>query len=384
MSSRSPKIQAVATGLLILLTGPFLRAFDGPASYTIDLPFQTDQATPAWLGHPVTPATTFATLDLPIIPPDANASLLVTVYFSEKDGGFLRVNWNGGQGSAVLSNNFYEGIGMSNQRSLLVSAQTLQGAGMLDFQCGSPALGIGKIKLEWLENQTALVSPQIQDLLVTPENGMTQPAQNLNGQPKPAESPAWRNEIVDIPVTDIPQRIEEGVEFSVDLDEAPGAARLSMREAGLPWGKHLVLWINQQRAGVIMPAVPSLLDEGFSLDAGSAGRYVGWRDGSLYVPVSVFKTGANAVQFSVEDDSPSPGGASAGADASGTIDPLAVKDVVFQLGYPAAPATPPVPAPSPDQTETGPVTTAAPSSAPAPLATSHLEPRPIDSSATTP
>ena len=183
---------------------------------------------PTWLGQPETPPTTFATLNLPIFAPDPNASLLVTVYFQEKQGGFMRIIWQGTQDAQVLSDNFYEDIGMANQRSLLISPTTLVGDGVLTFQCGDSTLGIQRIKLEWLENKNGLVSPEVRDLLVTPAVGPTQSGESLNGQANPTGAGAWQNQLVTVPITDQALRIEQGVEFSVDLDQVPGSARLAM------------------------------------------------------------------------------------------------------------------------------------------------------------
>lgn len=168
---------------------------------------------PTWLGQPETPPTAFATLNLPIFTPDPNASLLVTVYFQEKQGGFMRIIWQGTQDAQVLSDNFYEDIGMANQRSLLISPTTLVGDGVLTFQCGDSALGIQRIKLEWLENKNGLVSPEVQDLLVTPAAGPTQSARSLNGQANPTGPGAWQNQLVTVPITDQALRVEQGVEF---------------------------------------------------------------------------------------------------------------------------------------------------------------------------
>ena len=305
---------------------------DASSAFTINIPFQANAATPAWLGHPVSPPTAFATLDLPIIPPDANASLLVTVYFQEKDGGFLRLTWNGSSGAQILSDNFYEGIGMANQRSLLITAQTLQGQGTLNFQCGDTSLGIQRIKLEWLENKTALVSPQVQDVMVTPATGLTQPAQDLSGQLAQANEAAWLDQYVNVPIADHPQRIEQGVEFSVQLDGVPVSGRLALKEAGLPLGNHLVVWINQQRSGSITPAVPDLTDDGFIRGANAPVAYVGWRDGSFYVPAATLKAGVNTIQFSVEDDTLAKDGTAADSSVAPTL-PLAIKGAVLQLDY---------------------------------------------------
>jgi hypothetical protein len=331
--SSMPKFFGWAAILLFLASGTLLRASDLPPSYIVDLPFAADQATPIWLGHPETPQSAFATLNLPIQPPDPEASLLVTVFFQEKEGGFLRIVWQGTQGAQVLSGNFYEGIAMNNQRSLLVSPATMTDPGALSFQCDGAALAIKRIKLEWLESRTGLASPELRDLLVTPAVGTTQAAPVLDGQANPVDPAAWRDQIVTVPITETPERIEQGVEYSVQMDNPPRLARLALKEAGLPWGQHIVVWINQKRAGLITPAVPDLLDAGFFTQADLSTGYVGWRDGSVYVPVALLKVGVNAVQFSVESDATASDGNSDSPPA-GAPSSLAIKNVVLQLSYP--------------------------------------------------
>ena len=336
------------TCIALFCCAGFLRASDIPSALTLDLPVPADLATPSWLGHPEMPATNFATLNLPILTPDSSASLLVTVYFQEKESGFMRISWQGTQGAQVLSDNFYENIGMANQRSLLITPETLVGDGTLNFQCGDTTLNIQRIKLEWLENKTSLVSPAVTDLLVTPSTGPTQQATELNGQANPPQPGAWQNQLVTVPLTDTALRIEEGVEFSVDLDKVPGSARLALKEAGLPFGKHLVVWVNEKRAGTITPAVPDLLEDGFLNNSNATTNYVGWRDGSFYVPVALLKEGVNTLQLSDEDDSDlSLATPSAPISTSGGNTPLAVKALVLQLNYLSTTATALTPATTP-------------------------------------
>jgi hypothetical protein len=324
-------------GLLLLGLAASLHAADLPAPVTLDVPIPPNRALPAWLGQPSVPATSFATLDLPILTPDPAATLLVTVYFREKQGGFLRITWNGTQGAQTLSDNFYEDIGMANQRSLLVPAATLVGDGTLRFQSSDASIGIRRIKLEWLENKDGLVSSEIGDQLVTTSSGLTAPALTLNGQPSASAPGAWENLVVTVPMTDTPVRIEQGVDFSIDLDEVPATARIALEETGLALGQHLIVWINEMRAGTMTPDVPELADGGYLADANSATNYVGWREASFYAPVSLLKAGMNTVQFSTEADSPS--ATFAAAPDSGTDAPLAIKAFVMQLNYTPAPSS---------------------------------------------
>lgn len=322
---------------LIMAAGSLARGTDLPPSFTVDLPFEANRATPIWLGTPEAPPSAFATLTLPITAPDPNASLLVTVYFEEKQGGFLRINWQSGGFAQTLSDNFYEGIGMGNQRSLLLPPQILQGGGTLNFQCGDTVLGIERIKLEWVADRAELVSAATQNVLVVAESGRIQAAQDLNGQPVAANSPEWHNRVVTVPITDSAQRIEQGVEFSVQIDEVPTLARIALKEDGLAWGQRLLVWVNGQPAGTLTPEVPDLNDEGFLLHLNAPDHYLGWRGGSLLVPVTLLKPGENTLQFSTMDDLPKAQPADAATPAA-TSDPLAVKEVVLQLGYTTPPA----------------------------------------------
>jgi hypothetical protein len=340
-------------GAVLLGLAVSLRADELPAPVTFDVPIPVNRALPAWIGQPDSPATNFAMLDLPILTPDTTASLLVTVYFQEKPGGFLRIIWKGTQGAEVLSDNFYEDIGMANQRSLLISPSSLVGDGTLTFQTSDSTLGIQRIKLEWLENKNGLVSPEIQDMLVTSSSGLTQPSLTLSGQPTATTPGLWQDQLVTVPMTDAPVRIEQGVDFSVDLDQVPGAARIALEETGLPLGKRLVVWINDQRAGTITPAVPDLTDSGYLKTTGAltnqspSTSYVGWRDASFIAPVSLLKAGVNTVQFSTEDDS-SPTASSPATPTPSADAPLAIKSLVMQLDYTPTDAAPTAAAATPD------------------------------------
>ena len=138
-----------------------------------------------------------------------------------------------------------------------------------------------------------------------------------------------------MPVTDIPLRVEQGVDFTVQMDGPPTRARLLLKEAGLPWGEHLVVWINNQRAGIILPAVPDIGDGGYS-DSDQT-PYAGWRDGTFFVPSGILTTGSNTLQFSSEADAPT--ASSTSTLVASAPAPLAVKKVLLQLDYPASSPT---------------------------------------------
>jgi hypothetical protein len=327
---------AVGTAVFFSTAFAFLRADELPGPLTLDIPVPVNLATPAWMGHPEMPNNdTLKTLAVPIAPPDDHAGLLVTVYFTESDNGFLRINWKPAVGAPVaLATNFYEGVGMATSRSLLIPPSTLGTGGYLVLQGNAVSLGIQRVEFEWLQSRQDLVAPNVSAMLVTTSDGKTVPAESVNGQPATASTGTWTGNIVTVPIQADPARIETGVEFSVDLDKLPTTARLILKETGLSLTQHLVVWVNEKRAGTITPVVPGLTDAGFFTDPSNTTSFVGWRNGSFYVPVSVLKQGTNTLQFSAEDEiappSPTP------VDPLGGP-PLAVKEVALQMNYTAAP-----------------------------------------------
>jgi len=325
---------AVGIAVFFSTASAFLRADELPGPLTLDIPVPVNLATPAWLGHPSMPNDTLQTLALPIAPPTPDAALLITVYFTERDNGFLRINWKPAVGAPVaLATNFYEGVGMATSRSLLVAPSTLGTGGYLVLQGNAVSLGIQRVEFEWLQSRQDLVAPSVSAMLVTTSDGKTVPAETVNGQPAAATG-TWTGNIVTVPIQADPARIETGVEFSVDLNKLPTTARLILKETGLSLTQHLVVWVNEKRAGTITPIVPGLNDAGFFTDPASTTSFVGWRNGSFYVPVSALKQGTNTLQFSAEDEvaPPSP----APVDPLGGP-PLAVKEVALQMNYTAAP-----------------------------------------------
>ena len=85
-------------------------------------------------------------------------------------------------------------------------------------------------------------------------------------------------------------------------------------------------------------AQTDLLDDGFLTGENASTSYVGWRNGSFYVPVSLLKAGVNTVQFSEEDDAALTLGTDSASDA-GVAPPLAIKAMVMQLNYLSAQAS---------------------------------------------
>jgi hypothetical protein len=307
-----------------------------PSSFTLDLPLSANIATPAWLGQPEV-LTDPNTIELPITPSSAKFPLLVTLFFNDQDGP-IRLIWKDAYGNeTLLANNFCEGTGVANQRGLLIDPALIKTGGTLEIEGVAEGVQpVTRLNLQWLVRGKDLISPKETQVLVSPDHLMLTNVENLETEKDTAPEINWDKQVVVANLVDSPQHIEQPTEFSVGLNSVPTLARLQLKENGLPLGQHFVLWVNQEKAGVITPVVPELNDLGyFNTQAGGTPTYVGWRTATFMLPTGLLKTGANALQFSPENDDGTPA-------LSAT--PLVIRDVTIQLLYPeAAPAPPPSP-----------------------------------------
>lgn len=333
------------TLLLIAIAFSLAAADDAERSFTYD--FGTTgprQTLPSWMtGQPVASPAAHATISFSIAPPTGDSDLAVTVYFTETPGGFLRVYWAGKQSSAMLSDNLYEGIGMPNQRTLLIKRSTLSSAGTVNIQSSEPSLNISRIHWEWVEPGTVSLAAAAKETAFVNAAGAALADSEVNGAPVLPKPDHVGDSVVTAALTEKAERIEGGVEFVATLQQTPQYARLEVQVAGVPTGKPVKLWINNTQAGEVPLAVPDLTDPGYQAAAtGAPPSYIGWRKGAVYLPAALLKPGENHFQFSVQD---------AAADK-----PVAIKDLVLQLKYdgkaeaPAAatPASSPSPTPAPE------------------------------------
>lgn len=273
--------------------------------------FQAKPAEPGMLGRAA----------FGVLPAAEGRDCLVTVCFRESEGGFLRILWEGQDGEAVtLSENFYEGIGLANKRSLLLSRALVGEGGALVFQSGSQDLGLDKLKLEWLHSVPVQVV-EGEGVRVLEEGGKGLSADELHGDAPFPEEDLWRGEIVTAPLLEKPERIEEGTVFACVLEKAPEQALLEVEVAGLPVDQALRVWVNGTQAGILVPEVPVLEDPGYNRDAAGSVSYAGWRKGRLLLNTEGLRADDNEFQFGP-------------AEKDGALPPIAVKNLKLQLRYP--------------------------------------------------
>lgn len=293
--------------------------------FTFDLgqPGQT-QVLPSWMaGQPSASPAMHASIDFPIVPPADNSDLAVTFYFNETAGGFLRVYWAGAQAGEMLCENLFEGIGMPNQRTLLIKRSTLSSPGTLTVQSSENTLNLFRVHFEWVQPASVDLSDSSGQTALVDANGTAVASGDVNGAPILPPQDRVQQSSVTAVLIEKPERIETGVEFVATVQAVPLYARMEVQVSGVPIDKRLVLWVNGTMAGEVAIDVPPLTDPGYQNSAtGGLPIYVGWRKGVIFLPANLLKVGDNQFQFGEKDVMPAPGAS-----------PLAVKNLVIQLNY---------------------------------------------------
>ncbi|MGB8354690.1 MAG: hypothetical protein WCD79_12425 [Chthoniobacteraceae bacterium] len=294
-----------------------------------DFTFNFDQSgqaqiLPVWMtGQPSASPSSHASISFPITPPSDDSDLAVTLYFTEVPGGFLRVYWVGLQKSETLSDNLYEGIGMPNQRTLLIKRSTLSSAGTLTIQSSETTLNVSKIHWAWVKPTPVSLAYAAKQSALIDTTGRVFSNDEVDGTPLLSMEDQVHQSIVKASLTYKPERIEAGVEFVATLQALPQYARLEVQISGTPIDKALQLTLNGALLGDVSVEIPDLKDPGYQGNDAATPAYIGWRKGVIYLPVGQLKVGDNQFQFGVKDTPPSSG-----------ANPIAIKDLVLQLKYP--------------------------------------------------
>ncbi|MDD5261478.1 MAG: hypothetical protein PHD76_06470 [Methylacidiphilales bacterium] len=332
------KLMANLAVCAVLLTS--VLSAEDLSSWTYD--FASPTPAPVWVGvvSQTIDSNFFGRQDFQITPVDDSRDLLLTLFFQEVDGGFLRVYWvpgtsgNSGGTSApvLLSQNLYEGVakGLTNRRTILLSASLLKGGGVLSFQAGQPDLKISRIRWDWLKPQAVPVSMDSGIRIgAVGATGEVLAVQELTGDPILPDSDQWKGSIILAPITEKVESIGDGVEFGVELEAVPALARVEAQLLGVPLDQRMVLWVNGKVAGLLSLPVPDLTDPGYQTSQDGKTSYIGWQKAAILVPNGLLQAGNNRLQFSWQDEGLS------------NI-PLTLKNLKLQLKYPTVAAPPPL------------------------------------------
>ena len=294
---------------------------------TVDLSQHSLQTLPAWVAVEETPDAPGATA-FHLAAPQGVGDLAVTFYFRETNGACLAANWTSPAGSVPLSANLCEGVALPNQRTLLIPRDTVGAFGTLTLQSADDDPLVDRVRFDWTVSAALAAVPGALVPGLLRADGSVAPADELDGQPVFPEEDAWQGRTVTAPLNAVPERVERGVAYYVDIAEAPRWARLDLLVAGLPLDGVVSVWVNGRLAGRTLAETPDLNDPGITTDPDGRVGYAGWRRATLFVPAALVYEGENVFQFSREDP-------------LNVAPALAVKDVKLQLRFhDTAPAAP--------------------------------------------
>ena len=127
---------------------------------------------------------------------------------------------------------------------------------------------------------------------------------------------SWEGEILTTSVTDHAERIENGIDFSIDIPKKVLRARIELLVNGLEVNQPMNLWLNGQGYGQIAIEIPDLTDPGYDKTTSGVARFIGWREGVFLLKGEQLVVGENHFQFQV------PSGAQ-----------VAIRDFLLQVEY---------------------------------------------------
>jgi hypothetical protein len=287
-------------------------------SFTFDLRATGRLEFPAWIpDRPLAVPQSQSELSFPVVPGSDDDDLAITVVFQEEIGGFLSVYWESALGKRqLLAPNLFENIGLLNQRTLLINRPTMGGPGKVVLKSSQAVLNILRVRLDWARpGVVRLVDNVPNGALVTTGGKMFAP-EEVDGTPLTPIADSWEGRILTTSVTDRPERIEKGIDFSVSVPEKAARVRLEVLINGLQLDQTLTLWLNGVAIGTIALEVPDLTDPGYEKGDDGSMHFTGWRKGVFVLKGAQLPIGENHFQFQT------PPGAQ-----------VAIRDFLLQLEY---------------------------------------------------
>jgi hypothetical protein len=293
---KTSAVHKLACALLVaILLAPAARSAADDV-FTIDLPFDASLPLPQWMhGPPVAAPGVGARVAFRLSPP-AERDLLVHFVFDEADGSGLRVEWlrDGQSTPEVLAENLGEGLGVPNQRPLLISASRLGGNGSLLLQ-GGANLNVNRVRFEWVAERTLLSTSARYVPVVVTASRLTLAEADVDGQPRPALQDEWSERIVRAPLTESAELLTSSIEVRTNLEQAPVLARLEASFSGVYLDQEVWLVVNNQELGPMAIEVPTLQDPGHLGTPGREVVFAGWRRASMHIPSHLLMPGENSI-----------------------------------------------------------------------------------------
>ncbi|MEI7864429.1 MAG: hypothetical protein WCI38_03580 [Chthoniobacterales bacterium] len=291
----SPQFRPFAAALLAVFLSAMVWAQDD-AIFTVDLPFDASQPIPSWMhGAPVSAPGIGTRIAFRLSPPDGR-DLLVHFVFDEAQGKGLRVEWqrDGQYTPEVIAENLGEGLGVANQRPLLVSASRLGGNGTLLLQGGTD-LNVDRVKFEWVSERTMLASASRYVPVVVTASRLTLAEADVDGGPRPVLQDEWRDRVIRAALTEKAELLTPNIDLVTTLKQSPLLARLEASVAGVFLDQEVWLVVNGQEVAPLAIDVPTLEDPGHLGFSGREAEFAGWRHASAHIPADLLLPGENSI-----------------------------------------------------------------------------------------
>lgn len=300
------------------------------AVFTADFPFDAAQPLPSWMhGPPVSAPGNGSRVAFQLSPPPGR-DLLLQLVFDESAGTGLRVEWlrEGSGTTEIIAENLGDGLGISNQRQLLISASRMGGNGALLLQ-GGERLNVNRVKFEWVSERTMLASSSRYVPVVVTASRLALAEADVDGGPRPALSDEWRGRIVRAVLTEKAELVTPSLTLVPTLEQSPSQARFEAAFGGVYLDQEVWLIINDQEVGPLSIDVPTLEDPGHLGLPGREVQFSGWRKANIYVPAQLLLPGENSVLLELRSPV-----------NSGYRNRAFVREAVLELSYPPPPHEP--------------------------------------------
>jgi hypothetical protein len=327
---KRPVCLALVCALIGALSVDRVRAGEDEMVFTADLPFDASQVLPSWMhGAPVIAPGSVARLAFHLSPP-TNRDLLMHLVFDEAEGGGLRVEWqrDGQSTTEVIAENLGDGIGVPNQRHLLISASRLGGNGTLLLQ-GVADLHVNRIRFEWVAERTMLSSSTRYVPVVVTASRLTLAEADVDGGPRPVLQDEWRDRVVRAALTEGPEPMTPALELVAELEQISNMARFEASVAGVYLDQEVWLVVNNHEVGPLAIDVPTLEDPGHLGQPGRELQFAGWRRATAHIPAALLLPGDNSLLLELR----SPANAN-------YRNRTFIREAVLELSYPPEPREP--------------------------------------------
>lgn len=291
-----PRSAVLVACLVAIFATQAARGQNGDEVFTADLPFDAGQPIPAWMhGPPVSAPGHGARVAFRLSPPTGR-DLLLQFVFDETEGSVLRVEWlrDGTSTPVIIAQDLCEGLGVPNQRQLLISASNLGGNGTLLLQ-GGGKLTVNRVKFEWVSERTMLASSSRYVPVVVTASRLTLAEADVDGGPRLPLQDEWRDRVVRAALTEKSELLTPSITLVPTLEQAPMQARLEALLAGVYLDQEVWLVVNDHEVGPMAIEVPTLEDPGHLGVAGREMQFAGWRKASIHVPSHLLLPGENSV-----------------------------------------------------------------------------------------